>query len=75
MNLLGKFNQFKKVKWEEIPDQGLYSTQLIDFIEEYLITYFPDMVTLTPNMINNYVKKILSPNPSIKNIIENILRN
>lgn len=66
MNLLGEFNQFKKVKWEEIPDQGLYSTQLIDFIEEYLITYFPDMVTLTPNMINNYVKKDIIPKPTNK---------
>ena len=63
MNLLGKLIQFKKVKWEEIPDQGLYSTQLIDFIEAHLITYFPEIVTLTPNMINNYVKKDIIPKP------------
>ena len=61
MEIFEAIRNFKKVNWQDIPDQGLYSTQLIEFINENLIAFFPDMVSLTPSMINNYVKADIVP--------------
>lgn len=55
--------EFKKTNWEDIPDYGLYSMQVLTYLEEHLLSYFPDMVTLTSSMINNYVKNGIIPKP------------
>ena len=58
--------KFKKTNWQDIPDYGLYSTQLLDYINENLISFFPDMVSLSSSMINNYVKNDIIPKPTNK---------
>lgn len=63
MNNFDKIKKFEKIQWENIPDYGLYSTQLLAYMNENLISFFPDMVSLSSSMINNYVKNeiILKP--------------
>jgi len=53
---------FQRIEWEDLPNYGLYSDQLISFIEEKLQHYFDEKL-LTPSMINNYVKQQLMPKP------------
>ncbi len=53
---------FQRIEWEDLPNYGLYSDQLISFIEEKLQQYFDDKV-LTASMINNYVKQQMMPKP------------
>ncbi|MGO3018470.1 MAG: DUF1836 domain-containing protein [Anaerococcus sp.] len=55
--------KFKKIDWSDIPDLGLYSDQVVDFIDNKLISFFPDTLNLSPSMINNYVKKGILPKP------------
>lgn len=63
MNNFDKIKKFEKIKWENIPDYGLYSTQLLAYMNENLISFFPDMVSLSSSMINNYVKNDIIPKP------------
>lgn len=55
--------RFKKINWSDIPDFGLYSDQVVDFIDNELISFFPDVLSLSPSMINNYVKNGILPKP------------
>lgn len=55
--------KFKKINWFDIPDLGLYSDQVVDFIDNKLISFFPDTLSLSPSMINNYVKNDILPKP------------
>lgn len=62
-----KFNEilnFTKIDWEEIPDLGLYSEQIVSFINDKLRVFnFDDDKLLTSSMVNNYVKMGLIPKP------------
>lgn len=60
---MNKIRKFKKIPWEDIPDYGLYSDQVVDFIDEKLISYFPQTLSLSSSMINNYVKNKIIPRP------------
>lgn len=53
---------FQPINWEDLPDYGLYSDQLISFIESKLQQYYDDKL-LTASMINNYVKLQMMPKP------------
>ncbi|TXT49736.1 MAG: hypothetical protein FD137_578 [Spirochaetes bacterium] len=48
--------------WEALPDIGLYMDQVITFLERMLGTYD----SVTPSMVNNYVKAGLLPRASGK---------
>lgn len=63
MEGLNKIREFKKINWENIPDYGLYSEQLIKYIEDLLMSYFINSLSLSPSMINNYVKNGVIPKP------------
>ncbi len=74
MNIESKFNEFtKEMKnfklphWNDLPDIDLYMDQVISLMEKYL-TYVAgsDSKTLTPSMINNYVKLNIIPAPNKK---------
>lgn len=58
-----EIKRFKKISWEEIPDIGLYSDQVLEYLENRLISYFPNTMTISSSMINNYVKNGLIPKP------------
>ncbi|MDD7464222.1 MAG: DUF1836 domain-containing protein, partial [Anaerococcus sp.] len=58
-----QIRKFKKITWEDLPDYGLYSDQVVDFIDEKLISFFPETLSLSPSMINNYVKNKIIPKP------------
>lgn len=63
MEGLNKIREFKKINWEDIPDYGLYSEQLIKYIEDSIMSYFINSLSLSPSMINNYVKNGVIPKP------------
>lgn len=63
---LKRISRFKGVFWSQIPDYGMYSEQVIDYINEVLISYFPGNLNLSSNMINNYVKQSMIPRPKSK---------
>ena len=74
MDIENKFNQFSKEMknfklpyWKDLPDIDLYMDQVISLMEKYL-TYVAgvDSKTLTPSMINNYVKLNIIPAPNKK---------
>ena len=74
MDIENKFNQFSKdmkefklPHWSDLPDIDLYMDQVISLMEKYL-TYVAgaDSKTLTPSMINNYVKLGIIPAPNKK---------
>ena len=74
MDIENKFNQFSKEMkefklpyWKDLPDIDLYMDQVISLMEKYL-TYVAgsDSKTLTPSMINNYVKLDIIPAPNKK---------
>lgn len=50
--------QVKIIRWEELPDFGVYSDQVLSIIEKQLafLDSSPDERIITPAMINNYVK-------------------
>ena len=63
MDPFQNIENFKKISWESIPDYGLYSMQLLDYLEEHLLSFFPGTLSLSQSMINNYVKKEILPKP------------
>lgn len=63
MSPFQNIENFKKISWESIPDYGLYSMQLLDYLEEHLLSFFPGTLSLSQSMINNYVKKEILPKP------------
>ena len=50
--------QVKIIRWEELPDFGVYSDQVLSIIEKQLVflNSGTDERIITPAMINNYVK-------------------
>lgn len=63
MNRFQNLKNFKKISWESIQDYGLYSMQLLDYLDEHLLSFFPSTLSLSQSMINNYVKKEILPKP------------
>ncbi len=58
---------FKLPHWEDLPDIELYMDQVISLMEKYLQhTTGENDKTLTPSMINNYVKLGIIPAPTKK---------
>lgn len=66
MHHLLKTTEFKKISWNEIPDYGMYSEQVISYIQDVLISYFPGTLSLSRSMINNYVKHGMLNKPKKK---------
>ena len=62
--LLGNY---KLPTWDELPTIDLYMDQVIALMNQYLKEYIPStedgMLTITPPMINNYVKLKVMPAP------------
>ena len=55
---------FHLPRWNELPDIGLYMDQVITLINKYIERLSPcGDGTLTPSMINNYVKLGIIPCP------------
>ncbi len=51
-------------RWDELPDIELYMDQVIALMEKYLgVFYDEENKTITPSIINNYVKLGLIPPP------------
>ncbi len=64
-----KLNEKALPAWEEIPDIGLYMDQVITLMESYLSAFegtHDEDKTITPSMINNYVKMEIVPPPQKK---------
>lgn len=58
---------YTPVKWEYIPDLGLYMDQVITFVERQCkALYLDNERILTPAMVNNYVKMGLVSRPDGK---------
>lgn len=60
--------EVKIIRWEELPDFGVYSDQVLSIIEKELsfLDFGPDERIITPAMINNYVKLKLIERPTKK---------
>lgn len=56
----------KLPSWNELPDFELYMDQVISLMQKYLSAYILPEDTLTPSMINNYVKMEILPAPKKK---------
>ncbi len=60
-------NNYKLPTWDELPRIELYMDQVIALMNQYLTEYIPSSdeasKTLTPPMINNYVKLKVMPAP------------
>lgn len=56
----------KLPRWNELPDFELYMDQVISLMQKYLFAYIRPEETLTPSMINNYVKMDVLPAPEKK---------
>ena len=59
-NLRQRMEQERPVPWPELPDIALYMDQLISYMPRQLIR-FDQGPTLTPAMVNNYIKDGLVP--------------
>lgn len=59
--------QFHLPRYNEIPDLDLYMDQLIKYVGDQVnVLYATVDKTLTPSMVNNYVKQKLVPQPKSK---------
>lgn len=60
--------EVKMIRWEELPDFGVYSDQVLSIIEKQLafLNSREDERLITPAMINNYVKLGLIERPTKK---------
>ena len=56
--------RFRMPLWEELPELELYMDQVVVLLNKYLIGY--GTATVTPSMINNYVKLKALPAPNKK---------
>lgn len=62
-----RLTAYTPIKWEHIPDLGLYMDQVITFVERQCkALYVEDERILTPAMVNNYVKMGLVSRPNGK---------
>ncbi len=56
--------EYRIPRWNELPEIELYMDQVIALMEKYLGVFYDDEnKTITPSMINNYVKLGLIPAP------------
>ena len=56
--------EYRIPRWNELPEIELYMDQVIALMEKYLGVFYDDETkTITPSMINNYVKLGLIPAP------------
>lgn len=58
--LKSRMERERPAQWEELPDIALYMDQLISYMPRQLIR-FDESNTLTPAMVNNYIKDGLVP--------------
>lgn len=71
-NDFANLQSIKLPRYQELPNFGVYSEQLVDIISTLFKTILDEEQLITKSMINNYVKHKLMPSPIKKNIIENI---
>lgn len=65
---IDNINHLDLPKWNDLPSIGLYSEQVLAYINSYLEKIFLDYnnqkdYLVTPSMINNYVKNKIMPSP------------
>ena len=67
-SILVPVGHYRPIPWEQIPDLGLYMDQVVTFISRaYEPLYGAGLRgSLSPSMINNYVKSKLIPRPAGK---------
>src|SRR5690606_33261102 len=63
---ISNIDNIKLPQWDELPNMGLYSEQVLTYVNEHLGSIFLDTdhedYEITSSMINNYVKhKIMLP--------------
>ena len=59
-------NEYRLPLWKDIPDFGLYMEQVLQLLTEYLDYMPPELKEeqfVTGNIINNYVRKKIMPEP------------
>lgn len=62
-----KLQAFLLPEWSLLPDFGLYMDQLVTYVERcFAVLTDSELVSLTPSMINNYVKAGLIDRPQGK---------
>lgn len=68
MTTIERMRLFEPVRWDLIPDLGLYMDQVINYIDRQFGQIYGAATRglLTPAMINNYVKSGLIPRPNGK---------
>ena len=64
-DLKTRMEQERPTPWEDLPDIALYMDQLISYMPRQLIR-FDGGPTLTPAMVNNYIKDGLVPRAPIR---------
>ena len=64
-SVISPIGRYRPVPWDQIPDLGLYMDQVVTFIARaYEPLYGPgEHGSLSPSMVNNYVKSKLIPRP------------
>lgn len=65
---LDRLSRFRVTDWEGLPDIELYMDQVINYMDRQLEPFkvSPEERTLTPAMVNNYVKYRTIPKPNGK---------
>lgn len=54
----------KLPNWQQLPTLDLYLDQVLIFVNQQIMSFFPQQdIILTASMINNYVKKGIIPKP------------
>ena len=61
MKELSGILEFKCPYWEDLPDEGLMSREVVEYINDTLEPIFLDSGVITPTMIQNYSKWKLLP--------------
>lgn len=59
-DLTGRLKEERPAEWDALPDIPLYMDQLVAYLDRQLI-HFGEGESLTPAMINNYIKAGLLP--------------
>ena len=61
--ITGEVKRFPR--WEDFPVVDLYMDQVIELVNNYLAEFMPfaENISITPAMINNYVKSKIIPSP------------
>lgn len=61
MRYLEKIFEFSCPYWEDLPNEGIMSRELVEYINKTLGPIFLDKVVITPTMVQNYSKWNLLP--------------